>query len=346
MKLLFLTYHFLGPLLPLAVWLAERGHEILYATNRSSDLQTQPIAGIKRVILKRFSAPLKKDSRLDILENALRAARYAETSFQAIKESGFSPDLVFSASSGGAALAIPSVFPSTFWLNFLEAPRGACPSPPELLAQKLQISLANASLVFYPGQKFCFPEHLRVRLRVFRPLTTSFWHNSDTVKREPRLGVFFNLLNPQTILNGFLEASPQNRAVWIVENAYAKRAFNTCESLAQRCAILDRAEIEKRRGIFQQAQLAFFEYPGEMAFQAMACGCPTFASSTVKPMDLPKGLLFTDANGSRLSSLLEDNVFLLKYGGKCHSIISRHFAAKSRMPGWFEKICQEACQNG
>ncbi|MDE5832736.1 MAG: hypothetical protein K2H64_07115, partial [Desulfovibrio sp.] len=247
MKLLFLSYHFPGPLIPLAEWLAERGHEVLYASNRASALQKTLFDGVKRVILKRFPAPAKKESRLDIFENALRAARYAESSFLAIKDSGFNPDIIFTASSGGAALAVPSVFPQARWLNFLEPPKGERALKSDIYIQNLQIGMADRSLIFYPSQKSLFPVILRGGLRLFKPVVNdAFWRASSAASRDPRLAVFFNLANPSKILPDYFRANPENKAIWIADSVHARKSFEACGDFPQnRCRIIPGDDLEQ-----------------------------------------------------------------------------------------------------
>lgn len=347
MKLLFLSYHFLGPLLPLATWLAGRGHEILYASNRSSQLQTPLADGIKRVILKRYSPPPKKDSFLDILESAQVAARYAESSFLAIRDSGFVPDMVFTASSGGAALAIPSVFPESAWLNFLETPSREPCSGKDLLIPGLQISLAWRSLAFYPSQIALFPALPRKSLRLFRPVVNEQWFSGANPERWKRLAVFFNLRKAASLLREFLNASAHNTAIWITGNAQAKKTLPELRDKfpENRLQVIPEGDPGLLRAAFHRASLAFLEFPGEMLIQAMACQCAAFCHHSIPEEDLPDGTIRIPASGRELSALLDYPDNLNAYAEKCQAIVLRENSAQRILPSWFARICHNLATN-
>ena len=341
MKLLFLSYHFPGPLMPLATWLAARGHEILYASNRSPQLQKPLSDGIKRVILKRFSLPAKTDAFLDILENAQVAARYAASSFLAIKESGFIPDFVFTASSGGAALAVPSIYPERSWLNFVEMPARDGLSKKDRMIQVIQIALAAKSFVFYPGQIGLFPPIPANGLSVFKPVVDTSFFSPELSQKQERLAVFFNLRNPLPLLSSFLNVNSGNNAVWLTGNAKKAQAEMAGLFPENRLQILPASDPVLLRSVFRRGSLAFFEFPGEMVIQAMASQCAAIGHKSISRADLPEDVIQMEASGEALSAMLDDQEKLGAYSTQCLHVARRDHSAAKILPVWFRENCPD-----
>lgn len=332
MKLLFLSYHYPGPLEPLARWLAARGNEILFASIRSARVENVHIPGIRRAIVKHFSPLSGPLSYTNTLENGLRAARSCTDSLTAIRDSGFEPQIILNASSGGSALAIPDVFPGALWLNFLETDPFARQNP----VQALQILKANLTYAFYPSQKACLPEALAPVIKSIRPMADTEFFTPPLKRKSEHLAVlsFHAPEVASSLLKEFLSASGANRAVLIAPNVPVMRILQN--QFQERVDITLANTREERKELFSAATLALFDAPCLNLIECMACGCPAFVSPQSPKIDRPVNVVAYPKTG--ISSLLCKPQILLEYGSLLRKTAVAEYSLQTYMPGWFNSI--------
>lgn len=340
MKLLFLSYHYPGLLEPLARWLAARGHEILFASIRSARVKDFIIPGIRRVIVKHSHALADSSSFIDNLDKGIRIAGNTANSLTTIRETGFVPEIIFTASSGGSALAIPEVFPNSLWLNFLDS--NLCEERPyaDNMIQILQVIKAYRTYALYPSQKLFMPEVLQPLITSMPPAVDTRFFTPPESRTDQRLAIFC-CCTPDVasmFVKKFLSASKSNRGIILAPNIPALRILTN--RFSNNISVTLAMSREERKDLFSKANIAFFEQPCTRLLECMACGCPTFVSANSFEADRPAQIHL--AKGAEISNMLDDFPALREYGVKLREIAVANYSLETFMPGWFKTIREQA----
>lgn len=132
---------------PIFTWIAAQpGVDAMLAIAAARDLSDLP--SMPRIILKWPALPKDAATAFDYWQTAILAGKKAHHTFSALQASGFTPDLLLTASWSGAALGCAECFPNAFKVNYLEPMRFANPAEAAMRKNLQAMQIANSDLSF------------------------------------------------------------------------------------------------------------------------------------------------------------------------------------------------------
>lgn len=369
MRFLFLTYISPGPLGPMATWLAENTeNKVIIASSRSR--QENPIPNIQRVVLKNYPGrkPEKEPDYFDLWEEAAKAGKSARVSLESVKQSGFEPDIIFSATSNGAALGLRQIFPDAFLANFLEEENFFKPGQSQVRMgmQCLQILQSNMSFAFTEARRKSCPPELQTRIDI-APLAVNADFFSPNKARPfscwkfevilPELVTFYarnltetELFHCWNACQEILAARPNCQIVLLVNGSYVMRRLahlQIPENQASRLSIEYHLRQDIWRDLLCASSLAVF--PGNPSpfgiLEAMACATPPLMAKEWYFLKPPWDCISMPGSKAEqichaVHNALEDKNNLRETGLRSRQTITDNFAAKVAMPRFFPRIAR------
>lgn len=344
MRFLFISYSFPGPVGPMAVWLAARKeNQVIFATSRSR--QDAPLLNVQRVVLKRYQGkPNENQDYLSIWEDALRAARSASNSFEAVKQSGFMPDMIFNASSNGVALGINDIYPEAFKINFVEKDNfiKPCQASMRRNIQYLQILNFNLSFIFTGASKNIYPASLRPLLKVAPTLvekeyfTYPYCHESASA-----ISIFCGNGSQETLrmCEELAKLDIGGKIRLVTENSFACKRLETLYAANPGIEVVNSSRKEILKNTLLSSRIAIFTKNDGPILEACAAGVPVIlpAQYTGKLKGVGK-LSEQPVSLEAIVKALRRPAYLCRKAQEARRRVEEHFAPDALMPDFFAYI--------
>lgn len=360
MRYLFISYNLPGPLGAMASWLArDQRKQVIMASSRSQHDHFS--GGVRRVVLKSWQGklPIDNPGYFDMWMQAAMAGKSADSSFKAVRDSGFEPEMILIASSNGSALNVEEIFPESFRVNFLE--NECCWSADQKAMRRdvqcLQMAHAHMSFAFSPGSREIYPSLFRKRIELAPPMVDTEFFQPAVEEKSPDgelVAVFCNspfakdLRDTWNMCLELLQLREHCRIVVLPGSAIALRKIGGMglpASVAGRIRLEFPLRHALLRAILREASLAVFPYSilDMDLLQAMACGTApglwSAAEGLVPGVDMC--LLKSGSYRERacaIADALEDRSGLEAIGKAARKHILKHYDAAKLMPEFFPRI--------
>lgn len=350
MRFLFVSYAFPGSLGAMASWLGSGDdRQVIFASSRSG--REAPLPNVQRALLKKYPGKKQNDSPeyFEFWADAIRAGIAAGASFNAIKASGFAPDVIFCASSNGAALNIRDIFPRAFVINFVESENFIKPEREFFCRdiQALQILKANQSFAFSADAvKRAYPP-LRDKLKIIPPIIDCSFYVPGQKDRDSILLICD--ANPDAFIRlalDILKARQSAIVTILCSNAYTLRffrEFNPPTQIAHRLRINAMNAAETTRDLFSSAICVVTRHAGVAFAEALACGCVTVIlgnGETENEIVFPVSRDDSKQAAALVAELVEDGRKLKRYVKLAREYALKNFCAEKIMPQFFSEIME------
>lgn len=335
MRFLFISYAFPGPLGAMASWLGRRA-QVIFASSRSG--LEAPLPNVQRALLKKY--PQKKrpenPNYFDYWTEAIYAGKAAAASFAAIRASGFAPEMIFCASSNGAALNVGEIFPEAFIVNFVEADDGSNAAQRLIRRdiQNLQILKAQISRAFTPAALRSVSPRLRDAIKISpAPIDCQFYAPAQKIKNSLVILCESAAAYCLRLTLAFLKLSPAAQISLACQNSHVWRELRGFR--APRLMIIDAAREETTRDLLAKAEIAVCENEAAAA-RAQACGCAAVSLGFGGAAYLELPAEDANADATALANLMEN--FSREEGKKARELALREYCAENVMPEFYAEI--------